>query len=371
MRSVDHDINKEYKTSENIFHDSMGFEAGETATYDIVQAFLKTRRALQNITEQVHCMWYCISLDRRLEEADYQLFLRLDFEIVKVMLVLTKCDTLRAAEKAKATSAYAESHPDVDIQYEWDILPNDRPSSKHIIVTNTRNVLKAKKTEVLTRLSERVREAGKTWGINPVLDCYLVSGRFPRDPANLFKELLSRSRHVGEDLLATNHREAFGASLRRRRICAIRKAIPLIKDARDSFLNPFNPLKSNEDHDTEFLSSLHKVFKKEFKITFEDDEEAGKTAYFAGIRGEASDELKGVAMSNHANSFGDFGFAVLASNPVVWAGAGGLVAISVAARVMSNRTIFLIKSTVFLALVYDWCAWSGEKQVSCIPMYKI
>ncbi|KAK3369636.1 hypothetical protein B0T24DRAFT_681634 [Lasiosphaeria ovina] len=313
---------------------------------------------------------YCISLGRRLEEADYQFFLRLDFDRVKVMLVLTKCDTVWAAEKARAISAYAESHPDVDIQYDWDILPNDRSSLEQSIVKNTRDVLEAKKTEVLTRLSERVREAGKTWGINPALDCYLVSGRFPRDPANLFKELLSRSCHVGEDLLATNHREAFEASLTRRRKREIQQAVPLIKDARDSFLNPFNLFKSNEDHYAEYLSSLHKVLKREFEITFEDDEKAGKTAYFAVILGEMSDELKRSVILVNVAALGVVGsgtsFAALASNPVGWAVAGGLATINVATRVSNNRVrwIFLIQSTVFLALMHDWCAWSGEKAVT-------
>ena len=55
------DINKELKSPQNdrfILHDSRGFEPGEGDNYDVVKAFIESRRNQPDIRNQLHAIWY-------------------------------------------------------------------------------------------------------------------------------------------------------------------------------------------------------------------------------------------------------------------------------------------------------------------------
>ena len=55
------DINTPIIASENgrfVLHDSQGFEHGEGANFKKVVDFLKARKDMPNVRDQVHAVWY-------------------------------------------------------------------------------------------------------------------------------------------------------------------------------------------------------------------------------------------------------------------------------------------------------------------------
>ena len=55
------DINTEIIASENarfVLHDSQGFEHGEGENFQKVVDFLKARKDMPNVRDQVHAVWY-------------------------------------------------------------------------------------------------------------------------------------------------------------------------------------------------------------------------------------------------------------------------------------------------------------------------
>ncbi|KDQ08964.1 hypothetical protein BOTBODRAFT_37485 [Botryobasidium botryosum FD-172 SS1] len=63
-----------------IFHDSRGFESGDTDELELVRAFIQTRAASNDINEQLHAIWYCFPTDgnRLITAAEQEFFGNID-----------------------------------------------------------------------------------------------------------------------------------------------------------------------------------------------------------------------------------------------------------------------------------------------------
>ena len=44
-----------------VFHDSRGFEAGDTGEFDLVQEFIEERSKARNVNERLHVIW-CVRI---------------------------------------------------------------------------------------------------------------------------------------------------------------------------------------------------------------------------------------------------------------------------------------------------------------------
>jgi len=74
-----HDINNQLlfkSNSQFIFHDSRGFESGSLGEIEAVKSFIAERARSQELSEQLHAIWYCLPTDtnRPLAEADRNFF---------------------------------------------------------------------------------------------------------------------------------------------------------------------------------------------------------------------------------------------------------------------------------------------------------
>ncbi|KAF2007591.1 hypothetical protein P154DRAFT_517259 [Amniculicola lignicola CBS 123094] len=92
--NVFNQIIDENRNSALIIHDSCGFETGEGGYLDHVQDFIDYRSKKPSLSEQLHCIWYCISLTdaRPLHDAERRFFEFLRETDIPVVFVLTKYD---------------------------------------------------------------------------------------------------------------------------------------------------------------------------------------------------------------------------------------------------------------------------------------
>ncbi|KAH9942686.1 hypothetical protein B0H21DRAFT_696180 [Amylocystis lapponica] len=78
IKRGDHNIEHQitYEGSAFIFHDSCGVEAGSKEELERVQDFISERSSHAQLKEQLHAIWYCISLDndRPVTSADEDFF---------------------------------------------------------------------------------------------------------------------------------------------------------------------------------------------------------------------------------------------------------------------------------------------------------
>ncbi|KDQ17608.1 hypothetical protein BOTBODRAFT_578759 [Botryobasidium botryosum FD-172 SS1] len=95
-----HDIEYELRFRSSpgfIFHDSRGFEAGDTAELVKVRAFIYSRAAERSVNKQLHAIWFCLPTDhdaRMITAAELDFFDRCDTGKVPVIAVFTKFDSL-------------------------------------------------------------------------------------------------------------------------------------------------------------------------------------------------------------------------------------------------------------------------------------
>ncbi|KAJ6537897.1 hypothetical protein B0H19DRAFT_961931 [Mycena capillaripes] len=94
-----HNINNELIFKSNpqyIFHDSRGFESGSIEETEKVKIFIVERAGTNNLSEQLHAIWYCLATDtnRPLLEADEDFFGTNVTGKVPVIAILTKCDAV-------------------------------------------------------------------------------------------------------------------------------------------------------------------------------------------------------------------------------------------------------------------------------------
>ncbi|KAJ6537885.1 hypothetical protein B0H19DRAFT_1078993 [Mycena capillaripes] len=94
-----HDINNQLIFKSNpqyIFHDSRGFESGSMEETNKVKSFITKRAGGNNLSEQLHAIWYCLATDtnRPLLEADEDFFGTDVTGKVPVLAILTKCDAV-------------------------------------------------------------------------------------------------------------------------------------------------------------------------------------------------------------------------------------------------------------------------------------
>ncbi|ORX94108.1 hypothetical protein BCR34DRAFT_550496 [Clohesyomyces aquaticus] len=84
----------ENRNSALIIHDSCGFEAGEEGNLEAVKGFVEYRSSKPSLSEQLHCIWYCISLvdPRQLHGAEKTFFTFLREKEIPLVFVLTKYD---------------------------------------------------------------------------------------------------------------------------------------------------------------------------------------------------------------------------------------------------------------------------------------
>ncbi|KAG6907274.1 hypothetical protein DXG01_009612 [Tephrocybe rancida] len=101
-----HDINNEMIFKSNprfIFHDSRGFEAGNTAELSYVKNFIVQRAKKRRLRDRVHAIWYCIPLNdnRPVTKAEVDFFSECgtghahsSYSAVPVIVLFTKLDAL-------------------------------------------------------------------------------------------------------------------------------------------------------------------------------------------------------------------------------------------------------------------------------------
>ncbi|KAF8244432.1 hypothetical protein K440DRAFT_663467 [Wilcoxina mikolae CBS 423.85] len=89
-------ITNDEQNSSLIIHDSGGFEAGESDTVAEVMKFIEHRRQQPHLVDQLHCIWYCISLSdsRPIQAADEEFFRYARTLEIPLIFVLTKFDRL-------------------------------------------------------------------------------------------------------------------------------------------------------------------------------------------------------------------------------------------------------------------------------------
>ena len=58
LHDIEHQVT--YKGSNFIFHDSKGFESGETEELELVWDFIKKRSAEAKLKDQLHAIWYIL-----------------------------------------------------------------------------------------------------------------------------------------------------------------------------------------------------------------------------------------------------------------------------------------------------------------------
>ncbi len=56
LHDIEHQVT--YKGSNFIFHDSKGFESGETEELELVWDFIEKRSAEAKLKDQLHAIWY-------------------------------------------------------------------------------------------------------------------------------------------------------------------------------------------------------------------------------------------------------------------------------------------------------------------------
>jgi GTPase SAR1 family protein len=100
-----------------IFHDSRGFEAGGADELNKVKDFIKRRAKSQQLGDQLHAIWYCIttSNDRGMTQAEMNLF-EIGTGNVPVIAIFTKMDALD--EKAFNELMLMEEDDDEEVPFE-------------------------------------------------------------------------------------------------------------------------------------------------------------------------------------------------------------------------------------------------------------
>ncbi|KZP22820.1 hypothetical protein FIBSPDRAFT_919288 [Athelia psychrophila] len=110
-----HNINNSTVFQSNpsfIFHDSRGFESGDTRELDEVKAFISARSNMDNLADRIHAVWYCIPLDddRPFLTAEKDFFSECGTGDVPVIVIFTKFDAM----DDKAFAELIESDMSID-----------------------------------------------------------------------------------------------------------------------------------------------------------------------------------------------------------------------------------------------------------------
>ncbi|KAF8349619.1 hypothetical protein F5887DRAFT_1128636 [Amanita rubescens] len=100
IHDIEHQIT--YSGSNFIFHDSQGFEAGESGEMEIVWNFIEERSAASELKDQLHAIWYCIPMEgsRPLLTAELEFFTK-GTGNVPLITIFTKFDAQIIQEYVK------------------------------------------------------------------------------------------------------------------------------------------------------------------------------------------------------------------------------------------------------------------------------
>ncbi|KAH9947595.1 hypothetical protein B0H21DRAFT_691601 [Amylocystis lapponica] len=97
VKRGDHNIEHQitYKGSAFIFHDSCGLEAGSKEELQKVQDFISEKSSHAQLKDQLHAIWYCISLDndRPITSADEEFWKKYTGK-APIIVIFTKFDAL-------------------------------------------------------------------------------------------------------------------------------------------------------------------------------------------------------------------------------------------------------------------------------------
>ncbi|CZR67833.1 uncharacterized protein PAC_17732 [Phialocephala subalpina] len=97
-----------------LIHDSNGWQSGEKENFEDIQAFLKESRSRDLLQDQLHCVWFCSSLENpRITPTDREL-LKLDFGEVPLILVFTKLDLLKSNMKKEVLDEILSENPRIE-----------------------------------------------------------------------------------------------------------------------------------------------------------------------------------------------------------------------------------------------------------------
>ncbi|KAH0555821.1 hypothetical protein GP486_006231 [Trichoglossum hirsutum] len=96
MHNIWDPIWDETRNNALIIHDSRGFEAGESDTLQRVKEFIDWRSSQNTLSEQLHCIWYCISAAdvRPFQAAEINFFKFFQDKGIPLIYVFTKYDAL-------------------------------------------------------------------------------------------------------------------------------------------------------------------------------------------------------------------------------------------------------------------------------------
>ncbi|KAF2269244.1 hypothetical protein CC78DRAFT_529466 [Lojkania enalia] len=104
----------ENRNSALVIHDSSGFETGEEGNLNLVKSFIEHRSAKPSLQEQLHCIWYCISLvdPRQLHDAERDFFRYLREKDIPLVFVLTKYDAFVTTKVAEVVESMEDATAD-------------------------------------------------------------------------------------------------------------------------------------------------------------------------------------------------------------------------------------------------------------------
>ncbi|KDQ17292.1 hypothetical protein BOTBODRAFT_172345 [Botryobasidium botryosum FD-172 SS1] len=119
-----------------IFHDSPGFESGDTKELDLVRQFITERAKEKSIKKQLHVIWYCLPTDndaRLLSASERNFFQEYDTGHVPIIMIFTKFDSLDArafqifrSEGMSSSDAHARAIARANKDFDEIRLPNVR-----------------------------------------------------------------------------------------------------------------------------------------------------------------------------------------------------------------------------------------------------
>lgn len=142
------------RNSALIIHDSRGFEAGETENLKTVTDFINYRSKQATLSEQLHCIWYCISLEdvRPLQTAENTFFKFFQDKGIPLVFVLTKFDKL-VRDKLDEIAG-DEDHP---TEWERQRAKQDASSFVEVFRTDLENATgKGVKVQAVSKKDDRL-----------------------------------------------------------------------------------------------------------------------------------------------------------------------------------------------------------------------
>ncbi|KAF7373779.1 hypothetical protein MSAN_00589600 [Mycena sanguinolenta] len=81
-----------------VFHDSCGFEGGDTGQWEEVQEFIRDRSHRRRLAERLHAIWFCVPMDQHQRAClDIDTFDKIcPDKNVPVIVLFTKCEAFKS-----------------------------------------------------------------------------------------------------------------------------------------------------------------------------------------------------------------------------------------------------------------------------------